>query len=173
MADTAKLVEDAEEDGLEAEREDSDEEEIVTPFDPSKIRVRTVNVVVEQIVQRVKHGEIDLAPDFQRHPDLWSPSGKSRLIESLLLRIPIPVFYVAADREDKWQVVDGIQRISTIFDYVSGLFPLQGLQYLTSDYTGATHSELPRSMQRRISETQLVVNVIDPGTPEAGQGSCR
>ena len=156
----------AHEDGVELEREDEAHDEITTPFDPGKIRVRTISVVVDQVVQRVKHGEIDLAPDFQRRTGIWNPQGKSRLIESLLLRIPIPVFYVAADSEDRWQVVDGIQRISTINDYVTGKFPLRGLQYLGEEYADLQYSDLPRSMQRRINETQLVVNVIDPGTPE-------
>ena len=93
---------------------------------------------------------------------------KSRLVESLLLRIPIPVFYVAADDEDNWKVVDGVQRISTISDYIEGRFPLQRLEYL-DHFDGKRYEELPRPMQRRISETQLTVNVIEPGTP---QGSC-
>ena len=164
MMDTTDEL--AYEDGVELEREDEAHDEITTPFDPGKIRVRTINVVVDQVVQRVKHGEIDLAPDFQRRAGIWTPQGKSRLIESLLLRIPIPVFYVAADSEDKWQVVDGIQRISTINDYVAGEFSLRGLQYLGEEYADVRYSDLPRSMQRRINETQLVVNVIDPGTPE-------
>lgn len=168
MTDTTELAQGVEddsaedEDGVEIEREEQD---ITTPFDPEQIRIRTINVVVDQVVQRVDHREVDLAPDFQRHTGIWNPQRKSRLIESLLLRIPIPVFYVAADPEDKWQVVDGIQRISTIHAYVKDQFRLRGLQYLDR-YLGAKYSSLPRSMQRRINETQLVVNVIDPGTPE-------
>lgn len=149
--------------GLEIEREDSGE--IKRPFDPEKIKVRTVNVVVAQIVLRIDHGEINLAPDFQRMAGIWSKERKSRLIESLLLRIPIPVFYVAANENEKWDVVDGIQRTSTIYDYVKDCFPLTQLEYLTK-LNGCVYKDLPRQMQRRISETQLVVNVIDPGTPE-------
>ena len=167
MNDATELAQGVEddnaEDGIEIEREEQGG--ITTPFDPEQIRIRTVNVVADQVVQRVEHMEIDLAPDFQRQVGIWSTHAKSRLIESLLLRIPIPVFYVAADCEDKWQVVDGIQRISTIHAYVKGGFSLRGLQYL-DNYNRSTYSDLPRSMQRRINETQLVVNVIDPGTPE-------
>ena len=150
--------------GVEQERED-DSLRIKRPFDPEKIRVRTVNVVVDLIVARIEHGEINLAPGFQRIVGIWSRERKSRLIESLLLRIPIPVFYVAADQDEVWSVVDGLQRTSTIFDYVTGKFPLQRLEYLTN-LDGCLFTELPRNMQRRIRETQLVVNVIDPGTPE-------
>ena len=95
---------------------------------------------------------------------IWNAEKKSRLIESLLLRIPIPVFYVAADADEKWAVVDGVQRLSTIRDYVKGEFPLTRLEY-RSEFDGLRHGDLPRPMQRRIDETQFVVNVIEPGTP--------
>lgn len=150
--------------GVERELEDTDGE-IKRPFDPEKIKVRTVNVVVDQLVSRIDHGEVDLAPDFQRMAGIWNDERKSRLLESLLLRIPIPVFYVAADEDDKWSVVDGIQRTSTIHTYVKGRFRLSRLEYLTR-LDGFRYADLPRPLQRRISETQLVVNVIEPGTPQ-------
>ncbi len=160
---TGNEVDNEQDSGLEIEREDSGE--IKRPFDPEKIKVRTVNVVVAQIVSRIEHKEIDLAPDFQRMAGIWNDERKSRLIESLLLRIPIPVFYVAADEDEKWAVVDGLQRMSTIRDYVTNDFCLTQLEYLTK-LNKYFYKDLPRQMQRRISETQLVVNVIDPGTPE-------
>ena len=151
--------------GLEREQDDPQQTEIKRPFDPEKIKIRTVNIVVGQLISRIKHDEIDLAPDFQRLRGIWNPARKGRLIESLLLRIPIPVFYVSADYNENWAVVDGVQRISTMYDYVTGEFALSRLEYLAW-LNGQRHDELPRSMQRRISETQLIVNIIDPGTPE-------
>ncbi len=150
--------------GVENEQDDP-QVEITHPFDPEKIKVRTVNVVVEQVVSRIRYKEIDLAPDFQRMRGIWNPQRKSSLIESLLLRIPIPVFYVAADIDEKWSVVDGVQRMSTIYDYVTGEFELTRLEYLRR-LDGRRHGDLPRPMQRRIGETQLIVNIIEPGTPE-------
>ena len=154
---------DEEQDGLEIEPEDSGE--IKRPFDPEKIKVRTVPVLVEQLVSRIEYQEIDLTPDFQRARGIWDDGRKSRLIESLLLRIPLPVFYVAADQRENWSVVDGLQRTSTINEYVTGEFALKGLEYLRR-FDGLFFEDLPRTMQRRIRETQLVVNVIEPGTPE-------
>jgi hypothetical protein len=148
--------------GVEAEQQDLS---IKRPFDPERIKVRTVNVVVEQIISRINHNEVDLSPDFQRLRGVWDVQRKSRLIESLLLRIPIPVFYVAEDADENWLVVDGLQRMSTLYDFIDGQFALTRLEYL-SDYEGERFAKLPRAMQRRISETQLVVNVIEPGTPE-------
>ena len=82
---------------LEVEKDDPQQLEITRPFDPEKIKVRTANIVLAQLISRIHHDEIDLAPDFQRLRGIWGPARKSRLIESLLLRIPIPVFYVSAD----------------------------------------------------------------------------
>ena len=155
-------------DDLEVEREEpvaADQPDIVKPFNPEKIKVRTSYVLIEQLVKRIDHEEIDLAPDFQRNSGIWNDRSKSRLIESLLLRIPIPVFYVAADEKENWSMVDGVQRSSTIYDYVKENFCLSELEYLYK-FNGYSHGKLPRPMQRRISETQLVVNVIEYGTPD-------
>ena len=162
--ETSNEVDVDQDSGLEREREDSGGE-IKRPFNPEKIKVRTVNIVVDQLVSRIGHDEVDLAPDFQRMAGIWNDERKSRLIESLLLRIPIPVFYVAEDEDEKWSVVDGLQRTSTIHAYVTGCFHLTKLEYLTK-LNDHHYTDLPRPMQRRISETQLVVNVIEPGTPE-------
>ncbi len=82
------------------------------------------------------------------------------MIESLLLRIPIPVFYVAADEDENWSVVDGVQRMSTIYNYVSGKFSLNRLEYLDK-LIGLKNEDLPRVMQRRIRETQLALTCLN------------
>ncbi len=147
------------------EPENNEESEITKPFSPEKIKTRTTFILVGLIVQRIEHEEIDLKPDFQRQDNIWTRPRKSRFIESLLLRIPIPVFYVAENEDEKWVVVDGLQRTRTIFNYVTGQFPLQGLEYLKK-LNGKKYKDLPRPMRRRIDETQLVVNVIEQGTPK-------
>ncbi len=138
---------------------------ITHPFDPAKIKVSTVPALIDGIIKRIDHQEIDLEPSFQRRARLWDIGRKSRLIESLLLRIPLPLFYVAADNKDNWKVVDGIQRLTTIHDFVKGHFKLSGLEYMVQ-LDNLTYAELPRPMQRRIEETQLVINLIQDGTPE-------
>ena len=144
--------------GVEAEGQ------AIEPFDPSRIKVHTVTALVGQLLSRIEHDEIDLAPDFQRRSGIWNSEKKSRLIESLLLRIPIPVFYVAANEADRWAVVDGVQRLSTIRDYVNGGFRLSRLEY-RNGFEGHCFANLPRAMRRRIDETQFFVHVIQPGTP--------
>lgn len=147
--------------GLEAETEDS---AITVPFSPEKIRITTSPVLVQQILSRLEGGAMDLNPDFQRLDEDWDDQRRSRLIESLLLRIPIPVFYVSADENDLWRVVDGVQRISALRRFVANDFPLRRLEYLRS-FEGRRHDGLPRSLQRRISETTFGFHIIEPGTP--------
>src|SRR5262245_41499269 len=86
-----ETVDDDRESGVEPER-DQLGVPIIKPFEPEKIKVRTATVVAELIISRIRHGEIDLAPDFQRLRGVWDNKRKSRFIESLLLRIPVPVF---------------------------------------------------------------------------------
>jgi Protein of unknown function DUF262 len=150
--------------GVENEPEDPDVA-IVRPFDPEHIKVITEPAIVHLIVKRIDEAEIDLAPDFQRRARIWDQGRKSRLIESLLLRIPLPVFYISADAKDRWSVVDGVQRLTTIYDFIKGMFDLRGLEYLTQ-LEGLTFAQLPRSFQRRIEETSLQVHRIQDGTPE-------
>ena len=152
-------------DGVEVETVDSNLDDIRQPFKPENIDVRTDNTVIQLIVDRINEHEIDLSPDFQRLQGIWSKKNKSRLIESLLLRIPIPVFYVATDADDKWAVVDGVQRFSTISEFINNKFKLRSLEYLTQ-FDDSSFESLPRHFQRRILETQLVVHVIKHGTPD-------
>lgn len=151
-----------EEDGLELDPEDGTA--IKRPFNPQKIKIHSTPLLVGQMLLRMKHREI-VTPEFQRASGIWNQQRQSRLVESLLLRIPIPAFYFAADSEDNWAVVDGLQRTTTIRDFAAGKFPLKGLEYLTI-YEGKHYADLPRPMQRRIEETSLMVNVIQHGTPE-------
>ena len=153
-------------DGVERETLDAaDETRIERHYDPTRIRIATREPAVDIVMERIRRGEIDLAPDFQRSGDIWTPGTQSRLIESILLRIPLPVFYMAANPDDKWQVIDGLQRLGTLRNFIlDKRLRLSGLEYL-NQFDGHGYNQLPRHMQRRITETQLSCHVIEPGTP--------
>ena len=153
--------------GVEQEQLETatDDDRIAEPFDPTKIRIVTKQPSVYLVIERIKRGEIDLEPDFQRAGYIWPHTTRSRLIESLLLRIPLPVFYMAADLDDNWQVVDGLQRLGALKSFVLHKeLRLRGLEYL-AQFEGKSYDDLPRPMQRRINETQLSFHIIEPGTP--------
>jgi hypothetical protein len=104
--------------------------------------------------------------DFQRHADLWDSKKMSRLIESILIRLPLPAFYFDASKEDKWLIVDGLQRLASIKKFIiDQKLKLRGLEYLT-DLNGTTFGELSRTYKRRIDECSVTLFLIQPGTPE-------
>ena len=145
---------------------DPDEDEsIIQPFDPELIRVETRPLTIDLLLQRIKYEELDLTPDFQRKDGIWNPRTKSRLIESILIRIPLPAFYMDATDEDKWVVIDGLQRLTTLKMFVNDKsLKLSELEFLTH-LENTTFDELPRNLQRRIIETQVTVYLIEKGTP--------
>ncbi|MBF0164404.1 MAG: DUF262 domain-containing protein [Magnetococcales bacterium] len=146
--------------GVEAE-----EIGINKPFDPIKIKVETKQMSLDTLVKRIKEGEIDLSPNFQRN-EVWKKPAKCRLIESLLIRIPLPAFYMDATNEEHWLVVDGLQRLSTLRDFIlNGTLDLTDLEYLKY-LEGKKFENLPRNYQRRIEETQVTVYLIEKGTPD-------
>ncbi len=150
--------------GIEPEITES-EDRITEPFDPTLIRVETKPLSMDLLISRIREKEIDLMPDFQRKAGIWSDAAQSRLIESMLIRIPLPAFYMDASDEDKWLVVDGLQRLTAINRFViKKELKLTGLEFL-NNLSGMVFDELPRNFQRRINETQVTVYLIEKDTP--------
>ncbi len=148
------------------EPEDTDSEELITsPFAPGSIRISTSILSIGQLLKRIKNKEIKLDPEFQRE-FVWKDVAQSRLIESMLIRFPLPAFYMDATNDDEWLVIDGLQRLSTVERFVlRNDLKLRDLEYLGEELNGKTHNNLLRSLQRRIDETQVTVYKIDKGTP--------
>lgn len=162
--------------GLEKEPEELSD--IESPFDPSKIDIQVKTISINTLQVRLKNNELDLTPDFQRQANVWDTKRKSRLIESVLLRIPLPSFYLSEDEDGVYAVVDGLQRLCTLFHFMdhaelnrvteAKLDPLRldKLQYL-KELNGKSFIELDRKFQRRISELEITANIIRASTPPA------
>ncbi len=140
--------------------------EDIKPWDPAKIRITTKNFSLRDVVDQIRDKEIDLAPDFQREY-VWQTRQRTRLIESILLGIPLPAFYFNQTNDGTYQVVDGVQRLSTISLFMRDGHRLENkdLEYLTS-LDGLLFSELDPAASRRFRSTQIVVHVIEPQTPD-------
>lgn len=156
----------------------------INPFNPEDISIVTNQMAMDGLIRRFLQNSIVLNPDFQRN-QVWDIKKKSQLIESLMLKIPLPMFYVQSDEDGILTVVDGLQRLSTIRDFVLGEdymnlkkddgtrreelrgmgFKLKGLEFW-SEYEGKQFYQLPPKLQNRILEAQVQVTVIHPTTPE-------
>jgi hypothetical protein len=118
---------------------------------------------------------LKLDPDFQRHT-VWSPKQKSELIESILMGLPLPIIYVKEDDKGVYIIVDGRQRLTTLFQFMSHEFPLQNLNVL-KNLNGAYFSEttkngtkfdtyLTQAQQSKIEDCPLTLHVIKPPTQD-------
>lgn len=142
------------------------EAEIKKPYDPDKVDIISSPMTIGLLLARIENKEIELNPDFQRKAGLWDNTKKSRLIESILIRVPLPVFYFDSRDDDKWIIVDGLQRITTLNEFVlEKTLTLSNLEYL-KEFDGFSYVDLPRIMQRRIQECQIQTYCIRKGTPE-------
>lgn len=140
--------------------------EITEPFEPKSVDIISSTMVISNIIDRLRYKEIDLEPDFQRKKNLWSVEQQSRLIESMIVRIPLPSFYFDAAQDDMLVVVDGIQRLYSIQRFVVDKeLKLTGLEYL-KDFEGKGYDDLSLQIQRRIRETEITAFLIRKGTPD-------
>ena len=154
-------------DGIELEQGDSviSLEDKIQPFDPTKINITMAPMALDSLVKRLKNHEINLNTEFPRKGGLWSNTKKSQLIESLLLKIPLPAFYFDASDEGDWLIIDGLQRITALNEFiVKKTLKLEGLEFF-NDLNGLGYDELPRQFTRRIDESSLITFTVKEGTP--------
>lgn len=170
MTSTKKLDIDDVGERLAADVVDDDDtgngEQQVLPWNPSKIRITTKNFTLREVSEQINLKEIDLSPDFQREY-VWKRRQRTRLVESILLGIPLPAFYFNQEEDASYQVVDGVQRLSTISLFMNGGHRLEAtdLEYL-KDLDGLKYTELDQAAMRRFRSTQIVVHIIEPQTPD-------
>src|ERR1700730_18477780 len=132
--------------------------------------VRSETRTIGEVVRRIRADRYDLSPDFQRE-FLWSIEKQSRLIESCLMRLPLPVFYVAEAKDGRIVVVDGLQRLTTFKRFLDNEFHLK-FPHADEDIPRPNPLESKRfkdlqlNLQERIEDTQLTLYVLDAKAPE-------
>lgn len=155
---------------IEAEEIDPGIRLMEKPFNPALINIDTKTPSLDTLIKRMAQTEPEIEMNtenyFQRNADLWDKEKQSRLIESILIRFPLPAFYFDGTNNNKWLVVDGLQRLSSIRNFViKKSLKLVNLEFLTQ-LDGYGYDDLSRDLQRIIEETQIVTYIINPGTPD-------
>lgn len=129
------------------------------------------DITVKQMYDMLLDGMIDIAPEYQRHFK-WDQVRQSELIESLLLGIPIPSLFMATNPDSSWEVVDGLQRLTSIVNFIGDSeqlknasvqfkqLKLSGLEKLDS-MNGVTFEDLPKSLQFMLQTRPLRVTVLN------------
>ncbi|MDB6175515.1 MAG: protein of unassigned function [Chthoniobacteraceae bacterium] len=136
-------------------------------FPIESIMIRSETRSVFEVDRRIKSKQYVMDPDFQRD-FVWDQERQSKLIESALLRIPLPVFYLAETLDGKIVVVDGLQRLTTFHRFLNNDFKLKGLGF-SDDLNGRKFRDLPPALQNRIEDTPLQLYLIDSQVPESAK----
>lgn len=127
------------------------------------VLIRTESRTVHDVLRRIEKGSFVMDPDFQRD-FIWPKDKQSKLIESVLMRIPLPVFYLAEDDQGRMIVVDGLQRLSTFQRFVKGQLKL--LLPEQAELDGKHFFDLSPKLQNRVEDCNLILYVIDAKVPE-------
>ncbi len=125
--------------------------------------IRDDRRTVHDVLRRISRGTYVMNPDFQRD-FIWPEDKQSKLIESVIMRIPLPVFYMAEDSDGRMIVVDGLQRLSTFSQFVNGELRLRLPD--RDELHGKRFSDLPPKFQNRIEDCNLIFYIIDSRAPE-------
>ena len=125
--------------------------------------IRPEHRTIHDVVRRINQENYVMVPDFQRD-FIWPEDKQSKLIESVIMRIPLPVFYMAEDNQGRMVVVDGLQRLSTFHRFIEDRLKLKlpGREELH----GRRFSELTPKIQNRIEDCNLLFYIVDSRAPE-------
>ena len=108
---------------------------------------------------------LQLNPDYQRN-STWGDKQKSELIESILMGVPLPLFYFFANENGIWQVVDGRQRLTALFDFLDNKYKLHKELRILGKISGKHFKDLELQEQGILEDYALNINLIKPPTPE-------
>jgi hypothetical protein len=127
------------------------------------------DITVKELISLVGDGTIDIAPEYQRH-FRWETQRQSQLVESIFLGIPIPNIFMATNKDATWELIDGVQRLSSIVHFagdtsvrgkigLSDALRLEGLENVET-FNGKRYDELPRSIQLGLLMKPLKITTL-------------
>lgn len=134
-----------------------------------KVDFDSFDITVKELVSMATTGLLDIAPEYQRQ-FRWDEVRQSEFIESIFLGIPIPSLFTAANVDGSWELIDGVQRLSTLIHFfadatvhrdfnLSEPLILKGLEKLES-FNGSTFFDLPVSVQTQFLLRPLKVIAV-------------
>lgn len=126
------------------------------------VLIRNENRTVYDVLRRIEKGSFVMDPDFQRD-FIWPEDKQCKLIESVMMRIPLPVFYLAENVKGQMIVVDGLQRLSTFQRFVNNQLKLK-LPH-QPELNNKYFKDLSPKLQNRVEDCNLVLYVIDAKVP--------
>ena len=125
--------------------------------------IRHESRTIHDVTRRINKGTYVMDPDFQRD-FIWPEAKQSKLIESVIMRIPLPVFYMAENDDGRMVVVDGLQRLSTFQRFVKDELKL--LLHDRKELDGRRFSDLSPKLRNRVEDCNLTFYTIDSKVPE-------
>lgn len=155
-----EAVQNPDSDDVEIDKQELD----LSDYPLDDILIRTSQLSIRQVIDEIDEGLYILDPDFQR-AFVWTPEQQSRLIESVSMRIPLPVFYFAETKKGETIIVDGLQRITTFYRFMKDEFKLTHVAEGNHVLRGKKFSELDPKFKNRIRRTNLILYVIDEKAP--------
>lgn len=138
------------------------------PYDPTKadIDIREAPHSVFELMRKYDQQRLIVDPDFQRNL-VWKREQQSRFIESIILNFPLPPLYVNETREGKYIVVDGLQRITALHQFLNNKFPLQGLEALPrlNNNNFDALKQMAGAYQTKVEDKKILLYVLRPSVP--------
>jgi hypothetical protein len=157
---------------LQIEGDDRDDDEVIPlPQGRRAIRTNSSDPEIDSLYGKWKRGKLILQPDFQRQ-FVWDRAKASKLIESALLAVPLPIVYLAQEQDGRESVIDGQQRLTAFFSFMDGKFPegmpfkLTGLKVFP-ELNRKSFSELSDSLQDKVRYYQIrTITILNDSDPD-------
>ena len=136
----------------------------IYPYDmPKEVDIREDHLTIFEWLRKLNRKQLIIDPEFQRNL-VWKLEQKSLFIESVLLNIPLPPLYINQSIEGTYIIVDGLQRTTTLADFVNNKFALTELQVLTELNDKKFH-DLSEEYRTKLEDKKLLVYVIRHSVP--------
>ncbi|KJR42528.1 protein of unknown function DUF262 [Candidatus Magnetoovum chiemensis] len=162
---TALVVNNELSDGFDDQTGEEDLPSPEIPKEERKLRTQSYDMTITDLVKKIEKKKLILDPDYQRNY-LWDDKKASLLIESVLLNVPIPVIYVAQDKDNKWTVIDGLQRLHSLRRFYKNKLKLTKLDVLT-ELNNLTYENLPPRAKTLLEFAMLrVITILEETHPE-------